>query len=331
MNDVIMVMRHFGFVFIPFFDKGSKPTPPLNPSCRKLSVFKGVFFIVKDLFVKLRTSFVFYYDWLDLLEDQSFENKGRLIDAISKLHLNGEDVTDEMPEGIKMLFKQMKKQFERDGEKYNAVIEKRRNAGIKSGIARQEKTIKPVSKEVPKVPKEPFEKYGDFQNVKLTAEQYATSLKYYGDNEERLMAGIKILDEYLETNPKKKYANHSLVLKNWVKDEVIKKQGWLDVEVDYDRHEIMVTFENCDPIHEVDFIKEGLSKFPLSTQKQAYETWASFETGKRFCAMLDTFNRTDIENKFQYALRLINDHTRLDYAIKKYKGDFKPNNPVIRM
>ncbi len=345
MNDVIMVMRHFGFVFIPFFDKGSKPTPPLNPSCRKLSVFKGVFFIVKDLFVKLRTSFVFYYDWLDLLEDQSFENKGRLIDAVSKLHLNGEDVTDEMPEGIKMLFKQMKKQFERDGEKYNAVIEKRRNAGIKSGESRLAKASNsskcydlPKIENAPvaiaktaKVAKEDVLKYGEHQRVKLTEKQYETSLKHYGGNEERLNHAIQILDDYLEINPKKAYANHSLVLKNWVKEEVIKKHGWLDVEVDHDRHEILVMFENCDSVHEVDFIKEGLAKFPIPTQKQAYETWASFETGKRFCAMLDTFNRTDIENKFQYALRLINDHTRLDYAIKKYKGDFKPNNPVIRM
>jgi len=84
-----------------------------------------------------KNAFVFYYDWLDLLEDQSFENKGKLIDAVSKLHLNGEDITDELPEGVRMLFKQMKKQFERDSEKYNAVIEKRRNAGIKSGLARQ--------------------------------------------------------------------------------------------------------------------------------------------------------------------------------------------------
>jgi hypothetical protein len=103
-----------------------------------------------------KNAFVFYYDWLDLLEDQSFENKGKLIDAVSKLHLNGEDVTDELPEGVRMLFKQMKKQFERDFEKYNAVIEKRRNAGIKSGLARQEKTIeKPLVEAVPKVPKAP--------------------------------------------------------------------------------------------------------------------------------------------------------------------------------
>lgn len=103
-----------------------------------------------------KNAFVFYYDWLDLLEDQSFENKGKLIDAVSKLHLNGEDITDELPEGVRMLFKQMKKQFERDSEKYNAVIEKRRNAGIKSGLARQEKTIgKPPVEPVPKVPKAP--------------------------------------------------------------------------------------------------------------------------------------------------------------------------------
>ena len=283
-------------------------------------------------------SYVLYKDW-SLTISQFIKNgtlphaeAGMLLEAILDYQLQGNEKPD-LPVHLLFLFNPLVDQFRRDEEKYFEKVERNKKNGLKGGRPKTESEPLAIAKvaKVAKVEKEPFEKYGDFQNVKLTAEQYATSLKYYGDNEERLMAGIKILDEYLETNPKKKYANHSLVLKNWVKDEVIKKQGWLDVEVDYDRHEIMVTFENCDPIYEVDFIKEGLSKFPLSTQKQAYETWASFETGKRFCAMLDTFNRTDIENKFQYALRLINDHTRLDYAIKKYKGDFRPNRPVIRM
>lgn len=54
------------------------------------------------------------YDWLDLMEDQSFEHKGRLIDAVCKLILNGEDLTDDLPEGLRMLFKIMKKQLRKD-------------------------------------------------------------------------------------------------------------------------------------------------------------------------------------------------------------------------
>jgi hypothetical protein len=294
-----------------------------------------------------KKGFVIYKDWcltiLELMKDNedplTHYELGLLMEAVFVYQSIGEDLSKILPKHIRFLFKNIVDVFNRDLEKWEETREKRRGSGKMGGLAKASnssncqdlsKKEKPQKEEVPKVPKEETFKHGEHQRVVLTEKQYKASLEYYGC-ENRLNQAIQILDDYLEINPRKKYANHSLVLKNWVKTEVIKKHGWLDVKIDEDRHEILVTFENCDPIHEVDFIKEGLAKFPISTQKQAYETWASFETGKRFCAMLDTFNRTDIENKFQYALRLINDHTRLDYAIKKYKEDFKPSNPVIRM
>ncbi len=286
-------------------------------------------------------SFVLHKDWSLTISQfiksgtLSHEEAGMLLEAIFDYQLTGEE-NPNLDRHILFLFNPLLDQFKRDEEKYQSKVERNRENGKMGGRPSEAKSSKvakeesPQKEEVPKVPKEETFKHGEHQRVVLTEKQYKASLEYYGC-ENRLNQAIQILDDYLEINPRKKYANHSLVLKNWVKTEVIKKHGWLDVKIDEDRHEILVTFENCDPIHEVDFIKEGLAKFPISTQKQAYETWASFETGKRFCAMLDTFNRTDIENKFQYALRLINDHTRLDYAIKKYKEDFKPSNPVIRM
>lgn len=283
-------------------------------------------------------SYIIHKDWT-LTASQfikkgvlSHEEAGILLEAIFDYQLYG-TVDELLSDKVLLVLMPLIDQFRRDEEKYNEKVERNKKNGIKGGRPpKEEKAIeKPPVELVPKVPKENALIYGEHQKVKLTEKQYEQSLVYYGGSEERLAQAIQILDDYLEINPKKKYANHSLVLKNWVKDEVIKKHGWLDVEVDADRHEIIVQFENCDSVHEVDFIKEGLAKFPIATQKQAYETWASFDTGKRFCAMLDTFNRTDIENKFQYALRLINDHTRLDIVIKKYKGDYRPQNPVIRM
>lgn len=283
-------------------------------------------------------SYIIHKDWT-LTASQfikkgvlSHEEAGILLEAIFDYQLYG-TVDESLNDKVLLVLMPLIDQFRRDEEKYNEKVERNKKNGIKGGRPpKEEKAIEnPPVEPVPKVRKENALTYGEHQRVKLTEKQYEQSLAYYGGNEERLNQAIQILDDYLEINPKKKYANHSLVLKNWVKDEVIKKHGWLDVEVDADRHEIIVQFENCDSVHEVDFIKEGLAKFPIATQKQAYETWASFDTGKRFCAMLDTFNRTDIENKFQYALRLINDHTRLDIVIKKYKGDYRPQNPVIRM
>jgi tetratricopeptide (TPR) repeat protein len=283
-------------------------------------------------------SYVLYKDW-SLTISQFIKNgklshahAGMLLEAILDYQLVGNE-EPELPVHLLFLFNPLVDQFKRDEEKYIEKVERNKKNGLKGGRPKTESEPVAIAKveKVAKVVKDDVLSYGEHQRVKLTEKQFEQSLAYYGENEERFNQAIQILDNYLEINPKKKYANHSLVLKNWVKDEVIKKHGWLDVEIDSDRHEILVNFENCDSVHEVDFIKEGLAKFPITTQKQAYETWSSFSTGERFCAMLDTFNRTDIENKFQYALRLINDHTRLDYAIKKYKGDFKPHNPVIRM
>ena len=287
-------------------------------------------------------SYIIHKDWTLTVSQfikkgiLTHEEAGILLEAIFDYQLYGE-IEESLDGKILLLLMPLIDQFRRDEEKYHKKVERNRENGSKGGRPKTEneppaiaKVAKVAKEKVLKVPKENVVAYGEHQRVKLTEKQYEQSLAYYG-SEERLNQAIQILDDYLEINPKKKYANHSLVLKNWVKDEVIKKHGWLDVEVDEDRHEIIVSFENCDPVHEADFIREGLAKFPIATQKQAYETWASFDTGKRFCAMLDTFNRTDIENKFQYALRLINDHTRLDLVIKKYKGDYRPQNPVIRM
>lgn len=286
-----------------------------------------------------KKGFIIYKDWcitiLEHMEDSTDPltdaELGKLMKCVFLYQAYGEDTSKELPKHIRYLYKSILDVFNRDLEKWEVTREKRKESGRLGGLKKANNSNQPPVEPVPKVPKENALSYGEHQRVKLTEKQFEQSLAYYGENEERFNQAIQILDNYLEINPKKKYANHSLVLKNWVKDEVIKKHGWLDVEIDSDRHEILVNFENCDSVHEVDFIKEGLAKFPITTQKQAYETWSSFSTGERFCAMLDTFNRTDIENKFQYALRLINDHTRLDYAIKKYKGDFKPHNPVIRM
>jgi hypothetical protein len=259
----------------------------------------------------------------------SLEDVGILFKSILQYQLTGEIDESKTPIQIKVAFRLLLDQFRRDEEKYNKKVEKNRENGKKGGRPKEE-IKEPEPPKVPKVPKENVLKHGEHQRVHLTQKQYETSLAYYG-NEERFYQAIQILDDYLEINPRKKYANHSLVLKNWVKDEVVKKHGWLDVDIDEERHEVIVDFENCDSVTEADFVREGLARFPIATQKQAYETWCSFALGNRFCAMNDTFNRTDIENKFQYALRLINDHTRLDIAVKKYKGDFNPNNPVIRM
>lgn len=59
--------------------------------------------------------------------------------------------------------------------------------------------------------------YGEFKKVRLTDDQHIKLLKDFG--ELRLKDLIKRLDEYLENNPKKSYANHNLTIRNWEKSD----------------------------------------------------------------------------------------------------------------
>ena len=75
-----------------------------------------------------------------------------------------------------------------------------------------------IEEEKPKV-KDIKHKYGEYKHVLLTDKQYKT-LSSKVDNRERW---IKQLDEYLENHPTKRYANHSLTIQNWYRNDEDKK------------------------------------------------------------------------------------------------------------
>lgn len=64
--------------------------------------------------------------------------------------------------------------------------------------------------------------YGEFKHVLLSNEQYEQSLSLFDDVEE-LNKAIQLLDDYLEQNPEKHYANHFLSLSRFSKS-IIEKQ-----------------------------------------------------------------------------------------------------------
>lgn len=59
--------------------------------------------------------------------------------------------------------------------------------------------------------------YGEFKKVRLTDDQYKKLVDDFG--EAKIKTLIKSLDEYLENNPKKSYANHNLTIRNWDKKD----------------------------------------------------------------------------------------------------------------
>lgn len=63
-------------------------------------------------------------------------------------------------------------------------------------------------------------KYGNFQHVFLTDEDYARLQDDFPDLPER----IQRLDDYLENNPSKHYANHNLTIRSWANKDAKQAQ-----------------------------------------------------------------------------------------------------------
>jgi hypothetical protein len=81
----------------------------------------------------MKESVILYQSQYDAVKDLSFEDKGRLLDAIF-LFISGEDVS--LPPALDLAFRFIRSQIERDQQKYNTIVEKRRMAGHFGGIER---------------------------------------------------------------------------------------------------------------------------------------------------------------------------------------------------
>ena len=82
---------------------------------------------------KKRTSFLLHIDSLEILNDLSDDQAGKLFKAIYS-HQNNEDVN--LDQITKMVFLPFKNQFIRDDEKYTKTCERRAIAGAKGGKQR---------------------------------------------------------------------------------------------------------------------------------------------------------------------------------------------------
>ena len=83
-------------------------------------------------------------------------------------------------------------------------------------------------------------KYGNFQHVFLTDDDYQRLAADFSDLPER----IQRLDDYLENNPSKHYANHNLTIRNWAKKdssqtpkEIPKEKTFRDLRIEIEQQE----------------------------------------------------------------------------------------------
>ena len=78
-----------------------------------------------------KTSFVLYTDYLEQIEMLSREQRGDLITAIF-YHVSGMEIP-ELDGMTNMAFSFIRSRLDKDGEKYQSIVEKRREAGKKGG------------------------------------------------------------------------------------------------------------------------------------------------------------------------------------------------------
>ncbi len=79
----------------------------------------------------MKASFVLYNSFYAPIKGLSDEDKARILDAIFSYHINGD--VPEMSPICQMAFSFMKCQFDRDDEKYQAIIRRNKINGNKRG------------------------------------------------------------------------------------------------------------------------------------------------------------------------------------------------------
>lgn len=84
----------------------------------------------------MKNSFVLYTDYLEQMELLSMEQRGTLLTALMS-YAAGLELPD-MDSTARMAFMFIKKQIERDSDKYQETIERRKEAGKKGGLAKAE-------------------------------------------------------------------------------------------------------------------------------------------------------------------------------------------------
>lgn len=198
-----------------------------------------------------KTSFVMYYMWGDVFENLPPEKAGELIQAIYKYQRTGTISIDDPV--LSAVFEMIRIKMDEDGEKYQKKVELNRENGKKGGRPKNPKNPdgfsetqnnpvgfsetepnpeKPdndtdtdndidndivINIDIPARPKKPKPKkhrYGEFNNVLLSDEEF----EKLGTLGVDVPDYIERLSGYMESK-KKSYASHYATLRNWIRKD----------------------------------------------------------------------------------------------------------------
>ena len=152
----------------------------------------------------------------------------------TEIQTENSETDTEIQTEIQYVDKERDKDIDKDKEKIKKEIKKERESKNEIQSEFQTETLPPS--------KPQKHRHGNFQHVLLTDEEFQRLQNDFGQAAEY----IQKLDDYLENNPSKHYANHNLTIRNWLNKDAQKPQAtfvkpqqksWLEVAREIDAEE----------------------------------------------------------------------------------------------
>lgn len=205
----------------------------------------------------MRDSFILYTENREQIKFLNTEQKAALFDAIFDYNETGE--TSELDPMTSVVFSVIKQRMDRDREKWEETVAKRREAGRAGGLksaevkkanatfaeaneanatfateieANQAEYVPEyvpdnVSQDVRESKTRarktsPKHKYGEYQHVLLTDDQYSRLVDEFG--EELALGGIKAVDDQIQLKGTK-YKDHNLAIRKWGIDAAMEEKA----------------------------------------------------------------------------------------------------------
>lgn len=168
----------------------------------------------------MRESFLLYHSFYQPIKDLTDDQKGELLDAIFQYQLNL-PIRQLSPE-CQIALKFMQSQFERDCDKYDRIVERNRNNGIKGGRPKENPNKPTGINGIPKKPKKAdtdtvtdtdTEKIIERKkNVRFSPPTLQEVKQYFSEKGYSPEAGQKAFDYYNEASWKDSTGKQ---VKNW--------------------------------------------------------------------------------------------------------------------
>lgn len=132
----------------------------------------------------------------------------------TEIQTENSETDTEIQTEIQFVDKERDKDIDKDKEKIKKEIKKEREIKNEIQSEIQTETLPPS--------KPQKHRHGNFQHVLLTDEEFQRLQNDIG--QDRTAEYIQKLDDYLENNPSKHYANHNLTIRNWLNKDTQKPQ-----------------------------------------------------------------------------------------------------------